>query len=149
MQARTHYEDSAPLLRAAGDIGDLARLIHSLGYVAQHEDEYARAEAHFSESLTMFRKLGNQRGRAECVAGFAGLRTAQGHAQWAAMLLGAARTMLNATGAACWPSDRVEYERNLAHTRAALPAEAFAAAWAKGQAMSVEKAIQSCMPRLA
>jgi hypothetical protein len=96
----------------------------------------------------MFRKLGNQRGIAECVAALAELRAAQGHAQWAAMLLGAARTMLNATGAAWWPADRVEYERSLANIRAALPADAFAAAWGKGQAMTVEQAMQRCMPML-
>jgi hypothetical protein len=54
--------------------------------------------------------------------------------------------MLRATGAAWWPADRVEHERSLAHMRAALPAQSFAAAWAKGQAMKIEQAIQSCMP---
>jgi hypothetical protein len=54
--------------------------------------------------------------------------------------------MLSATGAAWWPADRVEYEGSLATMRAALPAEVFAAAWAKGQAMSMEQVMQSCLP---
>jgi tetratricopeptide (TPR) repeat protein len=144
-RARAHYEESEALLREAGDKGDLARLIHSLGSVALHEAEQARAEALFGESLAMFRKLGNQRGIAECVAGFAGLRVAQGYAQWGALLLGAARAMLSATGAAWWPADRAEYERIRASIHSALPADAFAAAWAKGEMMTMEQALQSCM----
>ncbi|NTU83673.1 MAG: tetratricopeptide repeat protein, partial [Chloroflexales bacterium] len=147
-RARGHYEESAALLRAAGDKGDLARLIYSLGYVALHAGLYAGTEAQFSESLAMFRKLGNQRGIAECVAGFAGLRAAQGHPQQGAMLLGAAQAMMSAAGAAWWPADRVEYEQNLAHMRAALPVDAFAAAWAKGQALPMEQAIAEALEPL-
>jgi hypothetical protein len=116
--------------------------------VAQHTNEYAQAQVQFSESLAMFRKLGNQRGIAECVAGLAALRAAQGQAQWGAMLLGAAHAMLSATGAAWWPADRVEYERSIARIHSALPADAFAAAWEKGQVMTMEQALQSCLPVL-
>jgi tetratricopeptide (TPR) repeat protein len=147
-QARAYYEESAALLRAAGDKGDLARLIHNLGYVALHAGDETRTEAYFSESLAMFRKLGNQRGIAECVAALAALRAAQGQAQWGAILLGAAQAMLSATGAVWWPADRAEYERSLTSIHAALPADAFAAAWAKGQMMTMEQALQSCLPLL-
>jgi hypothetical protein len=146
MWARAHYEESEALLRAAGDKGDLARLIHNLGYVALHAGEYARAAAWFSEGLAMFQRLGNQRGIAECVAGFATLRIAQGDARWGGMLIGAAEAVLRPTGAAWWPADRVEHERSLASARAVLPADAFSAAWARGQAMTMEQAIHSCQP---
>lgn len=80
-------------------------------------------------------------GRGECLAGFAGPATNQGRSQWAARLLGAAEALLRASGGAWWLADRVEYERNLATIRAALSEEAFAAAWAEGQAMTLERAI--------
>jgi DNA-binding SARP family transcriptional activator len=72
----------------------------------------------------------------------------EGQAQWGAMLLGAAHATLSATGAAWWPADRVEYQRSRASIHSALPADAFAAAWAKGQEMTAEQALQSCMPVL-
>ena len=44
-------------------------------------------------------------------------------------------------GAVLWHVDRLEYERNLAAALAALTEEQFTAAWAQGQAMSLEDAI--------
>jgi predicted ATPase len=141
-EAARSYTESEALLRATGDQGDRARFIHSLGYVAQHAGDYAQAEAHFRASLAMFRKLGNTRGMAECLAGLAGLRAIREEPQKAALLLGAAQAALTATGAAWWPADRGEYERNLARIQAALAADACAAAWAQGQAMSLEQALE-------
>jgi hypothetical protein len=71
----------------------------------------------------------------------ADLSTSQGRPQEAARLLGAAEALLKASGSTWWPADRVEYERNLATLRAALSEAAFAAAWAEGQAMTLERAI--------
>jgi DNA-binding NarL/FixJ family response regulator len=50
-------------------------------------------------------------------------------------------TRRHTIGAALWRVDQLEYEHNLAATRGALTAEQFAAAWAEGQAMSLEEAI--------
>jgi hypothetical protein len=49
--------------------------------------------------------------------------------------------LLHATGGDFHPADRAEYDRNVAAARAHLPATAFAAAWAEGQAMSLEQAV--------
>jgi tetratricopeptide (TPR) repeat protein len=140
-KARGYYQASEKLLQDSGDKGDLARLIHTLGYIAQHEKDYARAEIQFRESLTMFRRLGNKRGIAECLAGLAGLNAIQGHAQKGAVLLGAAESLLQATGAAWWPADRVEVERNREIIQSKLDEAEFASATKKGQAMTMEQAL--------
>jgi predicted ATPase len=140
-QARGYYEESEALLRSNGDVGDLARLIHNLGYIAQHEGDDQRAEEKFRESLAMFRRLGNKRGIAECLAGLAGLQAQAGQPQPAAQLLSAADALLNATGAAWWPADRGEIERNRATIQSALDEHTFASAWAAGQAMTLEQAV--------
>jgi predicted ATPase len=140
-QARAYYEESEALLRAVGDQGDLARLVHNLGHVAQHQGDYQRAEAQFKESLALFRKLGNKRGIAECLAGLASLRVAGGQPERAAKLLGAAQATLSASGAAWWPADRVEVERNLAAIRAGMDEDVFTAAWEAGAVMTLEGAI--------
>jgi hypothetical protein len=67
-----------------------------------------------------FRSLGNRRGMAEWMAGLAGLRARQGKAEWCAVLLSAAETVLKVTGGAWWPADRVEVEANQAFIRSAL-----------------------------
>jgi predicted ATPase len=141
-EAREYYQASEKLLQDSGDKGDLARLIHTLGYIAQHEKDYVRAETQFRESLAMFRRLGNKRGIAECLAGLAGLNAIQGHAQKGAVLLGAAESLLQATGAAWWPADRVEVERNREIIQSKLDEAEFASATKKGQVMTLEGALR-------
>ena len=140
-QAGKYYQQSEALLRATGDKGDLARFVHSLGYVALHQADYEQAQARFRESLSMFRQLGNKRGIAECLAGLAGLRARQGQAHWGATLLGAAEALLGASGAAWWPADRVELERNRGIMQSALGEQEYAQAWTAGRAMTLEQAI--------
>jgi predicted ATPase len=140
-QAYEYYKESESLLRATGDKGDLARLVHTLGYIAGHRGQEVLAEMQFRESLAMFRKLGNKRGIAECIAGLASLRAKQGKAQVGAQMLGAAETLLGASGAAWWPADRVEVEKTRALLQAALAENEFKSAWTAGQSMSLEQAL--------
>jgi predicted ATPase len=139
--ARKYYEECEALLRDTGDRGDMARFAHSLGYVAQYEGDYARAETQFRKSLAMFRRLGNRRGIAECLAGLAGLRARQGQPQWGATMLSAAETLLQVTGGAWWPADRLEVERNQEIIRSALDEAELTAAQEKGRAMTLEQAL--------
>jgi tetratricopeptide (TPR) repeat protein len=139
--ARKYYEECEALLPDSGDKGDRARFVHSLGYIAQHEGNYEHAEDQFRRSLRMFRRLGNRRGMAECMAGLAGLRARKGDAAWGATMLSAAESVLKATGGAWWPADRVEVERNQDMIRAALGDVQWAAAQKKGAAMTLEQAL--------
>ncbi len=139
--ARKYYEECESLLRATGDRGDVARFVHNLGYIAQYEEDFELAESQFRKSLTMFRRLGNRRGIAECLAGLAGLKARQGQIEWGAIMLSAAESVLKITGGAWWPADRVEVERNREMLRSALPADEFANAQKKGEAMKIDQAI--------
>lgn len=139
--ARKYYEESDSLLTDAGDDGDKARFVHNLGYIAQHEEEFELAQNQFRKSLIMFRRLGNRRGMAECMAGLAGLQARQGQVEWGAVLLSAAESVLKVAGGAWWPADRIEVERNQEMIRTALGDENWAAAQKKGAAMSLEQAL--------
>ena len=124
----------------AGGQGDPG--LHPLGYIAAYKGDPSAAEAQFRESLAMFRKLGNKRGIAECIAGLASLRAKAGKLQAGAELLGAAEALLGASGAAWWPADRVEVERNRQLLQAALAQDEFATAWETGAAMTIDQAIE-------
>jgi hypothetical protein len=119
----------------------MARFVHTLGYIAQHEEDFELAESQFRKSLAMFRRLGNRRGIAECLAGLAGLKAQQGQTIWGATLLSAAESLLKASGGAWWPADRVEVERNREMLRSALTADEFTKAQKKGEAMNIDQAI--------
>src|ERR1051325_7336508 len=73
------------------------------------QNQHRISGAPFRSSLVMFRRLGNRRGVAECMAG---LKARQGNAQWGAVMLSAAEAALKVTGGAWWPADRLEVEAN-------------------------------------
>ena len=139
--ARKYYEESEVLLHASGDVGDVARLVHNLGYIAQYEEDFEKAETQFRKSLAMFRRLGNRRGIAESLAGLAGLKARQGLTEWGAIMISAAESLLESTGGAWWPADRMEVERNREMLRQALSQEDFEQAWQTGARMNIDQAI--------
>jgi predicted ATPase/DNA-binding CsgD family transcriptional regulator len=145
--AREYYEECEALLRDTGDTGDLARFVHNLGYIAQHEGDFTRAESQFRKSLTIFRRLGNRRGIAECLAGLAGLKARQGEAQWGATLLSAAESLIQSTGGAWWPADRVEVEANQEIISSALSESELTAAQKKGKGMTLDEALEFASER--
>ncbi len=110
-KAEDFYRRTFDLYQQADAKGDQARLVHTFGYIAQHKGNFEEAQSLFLESLNDFRKLGNHRGIAECLAGLAGLAAEQGNPEWAAPLLGSAESQLKAIDGAWWPADRVEIER--------------------------------------
>ena len=140
--ARTYYQKCMNLLENTGDRGDMARFVHSLGYLDQHEGDFEKAEMQFRQGLVMFRRLGNRRGIAECLAGLAGLKARLGDPLWGAAMLAAAERLLQSTGGAWWPADRVEVEQNLAYIQSALDEEQFSQAWKTGKGMSIDQAIE-------
>jgi len=78
---------------------------------------------------------------AECMAGLAGLKARQGQAEWGAVMLSAADSVLKATGGAWWPADRVEVEANQEFILSALGEAEWNAAQIKGRAMTLEQAL--------
>jgi tetratricopeptide (TPR) repeat protein len=139
-KAEGYYRQTEELYKQADAVGDQARLVHTLGYIAMHKGEFDEALVLFRESLSDFRKLGNQRGIAECLAGLAGLAVEQGKHAWAAPLLAAAESQLKDIGGNWWPADRVEIERAQEGMMKTLGDE-FEKLWEQGQAMDIEEAL--------
>ncbi len=109
-RAEEYYRRTEALFKQADARGDRARLVHSFGYIAMHKGEFDEARALFLRSLGDFRKLGNHRGIAECLAGLAGVAAQQGDHAWAVPLLGAAEIQMKHIAGAWWPADRVEID---------------------------------------
>jgi ATP/maltotriose-dependent transcriptional regulator MalT len=141
-KAKRYYVETEQFYRQADAIGDQARLVHTMAYIAQHEGDLETAEARFRESLESFLELGNKRGIAECLAGLAGLAAERGQFEWAVPLLAASEALLTSFGAAWWPADRVEFEHSLEVTRSALEPVEFEALWNEGQSFSLEQAVK-------
>ena len=81
-----------------------------------------------------------------CATGLAGVADRQGQAERAARLFGTADALSKKTGAqVSWSLWRSLNELDLASTRAMLDSDAFAEAWARGRAMSLEEAVAEAL----
>jgi hypothetical protein len=109
--------------------------------VTHAQGNYGAARAHWMESLAIHRERGSKGGIAKGLEGLAAVAVAQAQPERAARLFGAAEGLREAMGAPLPPSDRAEYDRDVAAARTALGEEAFAAAWQAGRAMSLDDAV--------
>jgi ATP/maltotriose-dependent transcriptional regulator MalT len=140
-QAAIYLEEAVALAREIGNLWGLGRRLTRLGQVAQAQEDLERAMALIREGLAACRGAGDNWGITQALVGLAGIAAKRGEPARAARLLGSVETRRNTIGAVLWHIDRLEYERNLAAAHAALTEEQFAAAWAQGQALSLEDAI--------
>jgi len=101
---------------------------------------------HFAESIRLEQDIGSTPGIARSLAGLAGVAAAQGQPERAARLFGAAEALLGSIGATLDPADRLAYARDVATIRAQLGADASAAHWAMGRAMTLEQMIAEALP---
>jgi predicted ATPase/DNA-binding CsgD family transcriptional regulator len=134
-------EESLSLDQEIRDRMHHADTLHLLGDVAIGQGDYDGAQKRYEESLALRQQVGvSRRIMASVVFGFGSLATRRGKPDQAARLFGAA-------DAFCGGIDklplgrRVNLERETAPVRAQLGEEAFAQAWAAGQALTTEQAI--------
>jgi predicted ATPase/DNA-binding XRE family transcriptional regulator len=156
--ARTLCDETIAQFRRLGDLRGLVVGLGVLGRVVALQGDGTGAIAAFAECLTLSRAA--QRADlvmilerlAYVVARQATRHLSEGGLERAARLFGAAAALrgsltdAGSRGSSLGPAtvsrdEYEEYERQVAATRAALGEEAFAAAWAEGQAMTQERAI--------
>lgn len=119
--------------------------LRGLGDVALAEGEIGKARAFYHESLALQRSIKDRKDMADGLERLARVAGAEGNAQRAARLLGAAANLRETIGAPLPPVDRPEYERCVAAARSVLGEAAFTAAWAKGQVMTLEEALHDAL----
>jgi predicted ATPase/DNA-binding CsgD family transcriptional regulator len=140
-RARMLYEESLGLYQRLGHMNTAASVLHNLGYVALHSGHPGRAATLFADGLTVHVQHGDRRNIAHCLGGIARIASQYGHPEQSARLYGAADALFDATRAAMWPIDHVEYGRGVAMLHTRLSEEAFRAEWSAGQALSLEQAV--------
>jgi tetratricopeptide (TPR) repeat protein len=142
-RARCLLERSVSLNRGRGAVLQIAANLNNLGLCALRQGSLEEATSLFSESLRTKREMGNSPGGIVYgVEGLAQVAAARGQWERATCLLGAADA-LHAEGGSPRrpPSEGAHDEQILACARIALAEPAFAAAWSRGAAMTVEQAV--------
>jgi hypothetical protein len=139
--ARGRYEELLEINRGVDNQTKAIGLLN-LGLVALSQSDFAAAQSYFREGLATCRKLKDKLSVAGVLEGLAGVRGRQGQPERAAKLLGAADAVRKATNYVLSAADRADYQGSVEAVRAALGEKAFASAWAEGQAMPLEQAIE-------
>jgi DNA-binding CsgD family transcriptional regulator len=142
-RATALFEEAAELSREVGRrVVGLEFPLGNLGWVAFLRGDLERAKALLKESLALCCELDDKRlafdrlERLACVAG------AEGEAERAARLFGAAGALREAIGVPPDPPMRTLEEPYLLEARSKLEEGAWTKAWEEGQAMSMERAIE-------
>jgi predicted ATPase/class 3 adenylate cyclase/Tfp pilus assembly protein PilF len=143
--ARVYFEESLALSREIGQKLSIANTLGNLGWIVYRLGDYSASIAYYQEALALFQELGHSNGIATVLADLAEITSAHGQSARAARLFGAAkmaREVLKVT-VKLWSQDN--YERMETAARERLGDEVFTAAWAEGQAMSLEQAIAEAL----
>jgi predicted ATPase len=142
-QARSLHQQSLSLMQQAHDRGTLGLLLINAGDLFHQYGEEHMAQASYREGLSQWQEMHQveqQLGIVKGLAGLAEIAAAQGQAERAGRLFGAAARLLPATSAY-----REEVHRRSAAARAQLNSATFEAGWAAGQAMTEEQAITQAL----
>lgn len=148
-QAVARFEEGLKLLRELEDTRSVATTLLNLGNVHLDQGAPDRAAARYRESLSLYRELQDRLGVARCLEGMAEIAGTCGDAGRAGRLCGAAAALRAAIGVQLPVGRRANVERTTAVARAALGEADFTAAWAAGQAMSLEQAIAEALADVA
>jgi predicted ATPase/class 3 adenylate cyclase len=144
--------ESLPHMRASRHMQGLAELLATLGVLAYDRGDTREAGAYFREALPLVHQIGLASEYAPMLRALAAVAATQGETLRAVRLLGAAASLPPACSLMVFRHRPVpcmvfrfhplEPEDTLRSTRAGLSEEAYARAWAEGQAMTLEAAIR-------
>jgi tetratricopeptide (TPR) repeat protein len=142
--AQPLLNQSVPLMRAAGDRRDLTQVLLTAGTVRLKQGDLQQAHNLFTESLRLWDNIEdreNAAGIRRALTGLAEVAAAQGRAERAGRLLGAAKALSPLPVNFFSETSRIDMDQDIAQARAQLDQAAFEAGWAAGQAMTQEQAI--------
>jgi len=139
-QARLLCEEALDIARRRGERTGLPLPLVNLGlatFLQGHNDE---ALACFRRGLEIAREIDHVVPQVYCLVGVAAVLAANGDAEEAATIAGAAQSAREATGVSVEPFELQIYEQSIETSRQALGEDAFAAAWAAGTALTLDDA---------
>jgi len=137
-----YSESAADLFREQGDDTGLAVALENCGWNSLGLSDPARAEASFRDALELAARLGWLRGIAVNAFGFGGALIARQEEERGAQLLGAAASIREELVVGLDDEQEEQtHQRAVADAKAALGDDAFAAAWARGEAMTPDEIV--------
>ena len=146
--AREFYRRALSAFRKTGDPWGSARSLTDLGYIDYEQGNHLAGHTAFREAMELFAGLGHRRGMARVLEGYACLALAEGHAARALTLAAAAAQLRRLISATLSQAEQSKFDQTLAPAWKTLSDSEGKDAWAKGAAMSPEKAMQYSLEEL-
>jgi non-specific serine/threonine protein kinase len=148
-RARRLAEQALELAREVGNAHATSIACHAGAMVAQAEGDHERAKGLLQEDLKLSAESGDQSNVAYSLEGLAASAASEGRLARAARLWGAAEALLEKIEAAAYiyAPDRSVYQDRVSVARAELDEAAWQAAWAEGEAMTPEEAIEYALSK--
>ena len=144
-RAAALYAESLSMLEELGDKSGIAFSLNYLANASLAQGDATRALALYAQSLTLYRQIANRLGIAGCLEGVAHVACARSRPLPAATLFGAATALRENIDAPRPPRERSACETDIAMARSNLGEAAFASAWASGQSMSLDAAVETAL----
>ncbi len=139
--ARQRLREALRILEQVDDAFALNIVRSELAHLERRTGQLDAARQLYRECVVVWGKFGHHAAAVREVECLAYIARAQGQPARAARLLGAAQAVRQRINAQQSVREQSEHAEELALLRAALPAEAYDAAWAEGQSLSLEQAI--------
>jgi non-specific serine/threonine protein kinase len=141
-RAAAAYGEALARDRQDGDQVGIATDLTNLCGVARRQGEPDRSASLGREALALWRDLGDPLGVANTIESLAMTFATAGRGELAARLLGASATLRDTIGVPLSPAEHDDTEATIAPARATLGDESWSAAFASGQTLSMEQAIE-------
>jgi len=137
------FEEALTLSREVGNRYSGYISLYNWALVAQAEGDHARAKELYVEGLGLSVEVSDRANTAYCLEGLARIAVLQGEPERAVRLFGASEALLEPIGAPLYAHahDRAPYEQAVNSLRTGLGETDFAAMWAEGRAMTLERAV--------
>jgi predicted ATPase/serine/threonine protein kinase len=141
-RARAFYEEGLQVADELGQKSEFAiSLAINLAELAAEEGKFEEARRLCIGSLRNSQEVSDKESITATLSVFGWLDFAEGKAERAAQLLGAVEHMRETLGIAFSPRQRARHERRVGAIRGSLDQEMFAAARARGKAMTIDEAV--------
>jgi tetratricopeptide (TPR) repeat protein len=141
VQAEQYARECLALVRETGKIRNITFVLYTLGCIMRDQGNLTEAKRLFEEGLTLAQKIHYRLYIGWNLIGLATIAATERKPLLAARLFGVAEGMLDNEMAANTDM-RLTYERYVNAVRGQLDEQAFAAAWAEGQKVTPEEALE-------
>ena len=147
-QARSRFRACLPVFIEFGDKHRINMIQSELAHIEREQGQFKQAIPMYRETILEWQRLGHRAAIAHQLECFAFIAKAQEQPERAAKLFGAAEALREKINIAMTPQERIQYDREIADLRSNMDEKSFAAHWADGHRMTIDRIIKFALEEL-